>query len=96
MQNRETNEGKHEMTAFMPEPVEDPDAQFGICPRCGQNTLRLDRPALNALSRTDNDTYICSDCGQQEAFADLARGFERQSKEKWRAPDKATLHATAP
>lgn len=28
-------------------------------------------PARNALSRRDNETFICSPCGVQEAFEDL-------------------------
>lgn len=27
--------------------------------------------ARNALSRRDNKTYICSDCGKQEALEDI-------------------------
>lgn len=40
------------------------------CPRClggvPNNTMRGKYPG--ALSRTDNETYICSDCGVLEAF----------------------------
>jgi len=39
------------------------------CPRCRQMTLR-EVEAQNALSRRDNETYICSDCGNEEAFID--------------------------
>lgn len=63
--------------------------EYGVCPRCGENTLRLDRPALNSLSRTDNETYVCSGCGTSEALEDLARGLSRQSKDSWKAPDAA-------
>ena len=39
-----------------------------ICPRCNRS---LDpRPAMNAVSRYDNATYICSQCGTKEAMAD--------------------------
>lgn len=41
------------------------------CPRCA-GPLAVKRPALNALSRKDNDTYICSGCGTLEAFYNLA------------------------
>lgn len=37
------------------------------CPRC-QAPLNMERPALNALSRVDNQTYICSPCGNLEAI----------------------------
>lgn len=48
-----------------------PSEAWGICPRCAKPRLRLDRPALNALSRTDNDTYVCSPCGSDEARRDI-------------------------
>lgn len=48
----------------------DEQATFAICPRCGNQKLRTDRPAMNALSRTDNQTYVCSDCGTAEALDD--------------------------
>ena len=40
------------------------------CPRCGRNTMRTDRPALNALSRYA-DVYICDECGTEEALLDM-------------------------
>lgn len=40
-----------------------------ICPRCGKKTLNLEM-ALNALSRRDNETYICSQCGDDENLID--------------------------
>lgn len=49
-----------------------------FCPRCQEvyafepnkwNTLNP-RMAVNSLSRRDNTTYICSDCGHAEAMAD--------------------------
>jgi len=36
------------------------------CPRCGEMKLHEDN-RFNALSRKDNKTYICSDCGVAEA-----------------------------
>ncbi|MCW2763829.1 MAG: hypothetical protein JWR85_4030 [Marmoricola sp.] len=81
------------MTTMDPE-QQDPNARYGICPRCGEKTLRLDRPALNALSRTDNQTYVCSDCGTNEALEDFARGMSRQGKDAWKAPQSATLLTT--
>jgi predicted RNA-binding Zn-ribbon protein involved in translation (DUF1610 family) len=81
------------MTAMAPEPY-DPNAEYGTCPRCGEETLRTDRPAMNALSRTDNATYVCSGCGTSEALEDFARGMSRQSKDAWKSPQSATLLMT--
>lgn len=40
------------------------------CPRCHEN--KMDEVEVrNALSRRDNSTYICSDCGNEEAFIDV-------------------------
>ena len=47
------------------------------CPRCGVNELKP-KLASNALSRKDNKTYICSDCGMQEALLD----FQKNKKDK--------------
>lgn len=63
------------------------NAVFTVCPRCGENTLRVDRPALNALSRSDNETYVCSQCGTVEALEDFVRGGQRASKEHWARPN---------
>ena len=49
-----------------------------LCPRCLQNYftpygrtyVEGISPPLPALSRRDNKTYICSDCGMQEALED--------------------------
>lgn len=60
---------------------------FAPCPRCGENTLRTDRPALNALSRADNETYVCSPCGTAEAMEDFLGG-ERQP---WVLRERPTL-----
>ena len=42
------------------------EAQERVCPRCGQ-TYR-EHPAL---SREDNETLICPDCGTREALASI-------------------------
>jgi hypothetical protein len=49
-----------------------------LCPRCEQNRFtpygvdwEPSMPALPALSRADNKTYICSECGQDEALHDF-------------------------
>lgn len=58
------------------------------CPRCGQHRLYggEDR-AFNALSRTDNTTYICPPCGQGEALADFCRGrFGPEPQSAWPLP----------
>lgn len=39
------------------------------CPRCHKDKLD-EVDVRNALSRRDNKTYICSDCGNEEAFID--------------------------
>lgn len=46
--------------------------KYKQCPRCGKERLHP-VPALNALSRRDNSTYICSPCGSHEAVLDVAR-----------------------
>lgn len=43
-----------------------------ICPRCGKHYV-----GEGALSRRDNETMICSDCGTQEALADWANRDKR-------------------
>ena len=41
-----------------------------ICPRCGID--RMDPVKVrNALSRTDNETYVCNRCGTNEAMRDF-------------------------
>ena len=48
-----------------------PEDQRGTCPTCNQERLWVGkRIALNALSRKDNKTYICSPCGLAEAMED--------------------------
>lgn len=81
------------MTVMNPQ-HQDPKAEFATCPRCGEQKLRVDRPAMNALSRTDNKTYVCSDCGTSEGLEDFVRGMSRQSKDEWKAPQAATLLMT--
>lgn len=41
-----------------------------ICPRCGGFIPNDDQPGAypGALSRTDNQTEVCSSCGQREAM----------------------------
>jgi predicted RNA-binding Zn-ribbon protein involved in translation (DUF1610 family) len=58
----------------------DPDEldYVDICPRCGEKTMRSP-DVLNALSRRDNMTYICSGCGMSEAFFDMSLDDYRKS-----------------
>ena len=42
------------------------------CPRCQIEDL-IEVQAMNALSRSDNLTYICSPCGEDEAFLDFIK-----------------------
>jgi len=52
------------------------------CPRCGEPGMNED-PALNALSRRDNKTYICSPCGNAEAIYDLHLALVRENESRW-------------
>ena len=54
-----------------------------VCPRCGG--VYYDRPAL---SRKDNETQICPDCGVREALESIGVSEEEQSK------ILATIHGT--
>jgi hypothetical protein len=62
-----------------------------VCPRCHVNRYmpyvpgqvrELDDPAPPALSRVDNATHICSQCGDAEAMNDFA-GLPLPPKEDW-------------
>lgn len=46
-----------------------------VCPRCGMRYL--EHPAI---SRTDNRTEICPDCGTREALESIGIGEEEQEK----------------
>ena len=54
------------------------------CPRCQRNTLE-NPTGLNALSRKDNETYVCSPCGEDEAILD----FITEGRHSW--PRKGKL-----
>jgi len=47
----------------------EPKLSEKLCPRCKENYL-YEEEALNALSRVDNETYICPPCGTGEALRD--------------------------
>lgn len=48
-----------------------------VCPRCDGFIPNNETPGLypGALSRLDNKTEICSECGQDEALRDLCRAL---------------------
>ena len=48
-----------------------------ICPACGKEYT-----GYPALSRKDNKTEICSDCGVREALEDFAKYLRRNKNEK--------------
>lgn len=59
------------------------------CPRCFggiPNDLRRGQYP-GALSRTDNKTYICSECGEMEAIEDWKMGGCRPQSD-WRVNEK--------
>ena len=49
--------------------------QERTCPLCGATYT-----AIPALSRTDNETPICPDCGTRQALASIGVGPEEQEK----------------
>ena len=62
----------------MQEPLRDPRAIVGFCPRCDQFEMR-EPWAANALSRTtrrpeDTSVFVCSDCGNSEAMEEFVHG----------------------
>lgn len=56
----------------------------GPCPRCGFPVPNAEHAGEypGALSRYDNETYVCSDCGRWEAMTqftgDPLPGFDQQ------------------
>jgi transcription elongation factor Elf1 len=46
-----------------------------ICPKCGHTFT-----GIPALSREDNTTLICTDCGIREALASIGIGSEETEK----------------
>lgn len=51
------------------------EIQFRKCPKCGK--LFSER---GAVSRVDNVTIICSDCGTREALESIGVSAEEQEK----------------
>ena len=50
-------------------------ARTAVCPLCGR--LYHERPAL---SRTDNETLICPDCGTRQALQSIGVDPEEQER----------------
>lgn len=46
-----------------------------ICPKCGK-----EYSGAPALSRTDNQTLICPDCGTRESLESIGVSVEEQDK----------------
>ena len=51
------------------------ESSISVCPVCGK--AYADRPAI---SRRDNETLICPDCGTREALATIGVGEEEQDE----------------
>lgn len=50
--------------------------EYLTCPRCGEKTLHPEM-VRNSLSRKDNETYICDDCGTAEALEEMQDFLKR-------------------
>lgn len=55
--------------------MKDRVTRIRICPRCGKNYC-----GAPALSRADNETQICPDCGTREALESI--GVDKKEQEK--------------
>ncbi len=53
--------------------MKDEKQELRICPLCGQQYR-----SAPALSRKDNETLICPDCGTREALESIGVGREEQ------------------
>ncbi len=51
------------------------DRRIAICPKCGKEYY-----GSPALSRVDNKTFICPDCGTREALESIGIGKEEQEE----------------
>lgn len=49
--------------------------ELRVCPLCGQTYIEP-----SALSRTDNETLICPDCGTRQALQSIGISAEEQEK----------------
>ena len=50
--------------------------EFSYCPACGG---RMNHPFV-ALSRRDNKTHVCAECGHREAWEDMEKYVADNSK----------------
>ena len=55
--------------------MKDNITRMAVCPRCGRTYY--EHPAL---SRADNKTFICPDCGTREALESLGVSADEQEK----------------
>jgi transposase-like protein len=56
------------------------ETQPVLCPACKKNYLHPNL-VMNSLSRRDNQTYICPQCGDREAMEDYEKSLkQRQGK----------------
>lgn len=55
--------------------MEDNTNRTAICPKCGK-----EYNARPALSRVDNVTHICPDCGTREALQSIGVSADEQEK----------------
>lgn len=53
-----------------------------VCPRCGMQRMNAVK-VMNALSRRDNKTYICSECGTREALFDFTISQSIKQERSW-------------
>lgn len=51
------------------------ERRIAICPKCGNEYT-----GIPSLSRMDNQTYICPDCGTREALESI--GIDRKEQEE--------------
>lgn len=58
-----------------------------VCPRCGDWIPNNIQPGAypGALSRVDNKTEICSECGSMEAIEQYTTGAPN-GKDTWKTP----------
>ena len=55
--------------------MKDCDSRISVCPLCGCAYL-----GVPALSRTDNETLICPDCGTRQALESI--GVDRDEQDR--------------
>ena len=51
------------------------DKRISVCQRCGKQYV-----GIPALSRKDNKTFICPDCGTREALSSI--GIDEKGQDK--------------